>query len=210
MNIVDRNIVLSLNRNWQAINVRTVAEAFIAMNGGNEDHPPVKALDISYAQNADGTYNFDEMPSITPVSWLEWMALPIREYDLVVNTSKYKIRVPTVIVSINYAKIPPKRFRPTKKVLYEIQKGICGYSGKKISFNAANIEHKTPRSHGGKDNWENLMVVDKDINSKRGNKPLEEVGLTPLFHHKEPKPMPASYAIKKLAHMDWRWFLDLE
>lgn len=209
MNIIDRKIVLNLNSLWQPINVRSVADAFVSMNGGNADNPPVKALDISYPQDSDGNYDF-ENPSIIPVTWNEWLAMPIREFDLVVNTSRYKIRVPTVIVSVNYAKMPKKRFRPTKSLLFELQRGVCGLTHKKISMKQANIEHKTPRSLGGRDTFENLMVVDKDINSKRGNKPYSELGLTPLFNHKEPAPMPVQYSIKDLASPDWRFFLDLD
>lgn len=207
MNIVDRKIVLNLNANWQAINIRTVQEAFVSMNGGNKDNPPVKALDISYPINENGEYDFDAQPTIIPVSWVEWLALPIREYDLVINTCKYKIRVPTVIVSVNYAKIPKKRFRPCAKVLHEMQKGICGYSGQKISLKEGSIEHKNPRSLGGKDTFENLMYVKKEINSLRGNKPLEEVGLKPLFYHKEPAPIPVNFTIKNHSSLDWRWFI---
>lgn len=208
MNIIDRKIVLNLNANWQAINVRTVSDAFIAMNGGNKDNPPVKALDISYPQDDNGNYDFAN-PSIIPVTWSEWLALPVREFDLVVNTSRYKIRVPSVIVSVNYNKMPKKRFRPTKAVLYELQKGVCGLTGKRISFKQANLEHKVPKSLGGKDTFENLMAVDRDINSKRGNKPYEELGLKPLFNNKEPAPLPVQYSIKKLEMFDWKWFLDI-
>lgn len=209
MNIIDRKLVLSLNAGWQPIGVKTVADAFVSMMGGNADNPPVKALDISYPQDKDGNYDF-ENPSIVPVTWAEWLALPIREFDLVVNTSKHKIRVPSVIVSVNFNKMPKKKFRPTKALLYELQKGICGLTGKKISFKQANLEHKIPKSFGGKDTFENLMVADAIVNSKRGNKPYEELGLKPLFNHKEPAPMPVNYVIKKLESHDWKWFLDLD
>jgi len=177
--------------------------------GGDEYNPPVKALDISYEQDENGEYNFEKTPFINAVSWIEWLALPIREYDLVVNTSKYKIRVPTVMVSVNYYKVPKKRFRPTASFLYEAQKGICGYSGQKITRKQGNIEHKIPRSLGGKETFENLMYVKKEINSKRGNKSLAEAGLTPLFSHKEPNPIPVSFTFKTLAHRDWKWFVNL-
>ena len=208
MNIIDRK-VLSLNGLWQAIGVKTVKDAFVAMNGGDTNNPPAKALDISYPQNEDGSYNFNEYPTIIPVSWLEWITLPIREYDTVINTCKMKLRVPTVIVAVNFKKIPKKRFRPTRQVLYQLQKGICGYSGKHIPITKGNIEHKKPRSQGGKDTFENLMFVDKTINSFRGDKPLEEVGLKPLFHNKEPQPIPVPYAIKRLEHSDWKLFVDV-
>jgi len=206
--IVNRRIVLSLNANWQAIGLRSVAEAFVAMNGGSKDNPPVKALDISYSIDKNGEYEFDKMPSIFPVSWVEWIDLPIREYDLVLNTCKYKIRVPTVIVALNYNKIPKKSLYPTKKNLYDFQRGICGLTGRKISWSQANIEHKIPKSKGGRNTWENLIVADRDINNARGNKDYSELGLKPLFNHKTPAPIPAQFTIKKLESLDWRWFFE--
>jgi 5-methylcytosine-specific restriction endonuclease McrA len=207
MNIVDRKIVLNLNANWQIINVRTVQDAFVAMMGGNYDNPPVKALDIIYPQDENGDFDFNTTPDIIPVTWQEWIALPIYEHHLVINTSKYKIRVPSVIVSINYNKIPKKRFRPNKTTLYNMQGGRCGYTNDKISFNQGNLEHVKARSHGGKDTFENLLFIKKELNSKRGNKPLEELNLSPKFYHKEPAPIPVSFTIKTDESRDWKWFV---
>lgn len=206
MNLKDRKIVLNLNAGWQAIDIRTVAEAFVAMNGGTNDEPPVRALDITYKQNPDGSFCFDELPLFAPVTWVEWIDLPIRPYDLVINTPNKKIRVPTVLVAAKYNKIPTKRIRPNKKTLYELQNRRCGYTGDIISFNQGNIEHKTPKSLGGKDTFENLMIVKKEINSKRGNKPLELLNLKPLFAHREPQPIPVSFTINFNEHPDWKWF----
>lgn len=209
MNIVDRKIVLSLNGGWQAIGVKTVADAFVSMTGGNADNPPVKALDITYNLNSDGSYDFDTPPNIRAVTWLEWISLPIREGDLVVNTSHSKIRVPTAVVAVNFHKMPTKRAHANKLTLFKLQGERCGYTGEKIPFKRGNVEHVKPRSHGGKDTFDNLLFVKEEINSKRGNKPLEDLGLKPLFKHKQPAPVPVSYSIKELAHPDWRWFLDL-
>jgi 5-methylcytosine-specific restriction endonuclease McrA len=207
VNIVDRKICLNLNANWQAIGIRTVQQAFISMNGGDSENPPVKALDITYPLKENGEYDFDTMPYMTPCSWLEWIALPIREYDLVLNTAKYKIRVPSIIISVNYHKVPKKRFKPNKTTLYNMQGGRDGYTNEPISFNSSNIEHINPRSQGGKDVFENLLIIKKTLNSKRGNRPLAELGLSPKFHHKEPAPIPVSFIFNKNAHLDWRWFL---
>jgi 5-methylcytosine-specific restriction endonuclease McrA len=206
MNILNQK-VLVVNGNWQAINIRTVQDAFVAMNGGDENNPPVKAIDITYGYDEDGNPDFETTPEMREVSWVEWMALPIREYDLVINTANMKIRVPTVVSASNFKKVPKKRFYPNKRNLYEKQRGICGLTGKRISFNQANIEHKIPRSKGGRDTWENLMVAEMKANSVRGNKPYEELGLKPLFHHKEPAPIPVSFTFKDGLHKDWKWFL---
>ena len=46
---------------------------------------------------------------IRPVSWDEWITLPIREQDNAVHTVRGPIRVPTVIVAVNFAKVPKRR-----------------------------------------------------------------------------------------------------
>jgi len=45
------------------------------------------------------------------VTWDEWITLPIRPSDNAVQTVRGPIRVPTVIVAVNYAKVPKKRPR---------------------------------------------------------------------------------------------------
>ncbi len=201
--------VLNLNANWQIINIKDVKDAFVGMNGGDKNNPPVKALDITYYLDEEGNPIFNKLPMIRPVSWLEWMVLPIRQYDSVINTSNMKIRVPTVIVASNYHKIPKKKAYPNKRNLYDKQNGICGLTGKKLSWNQANIEHKIPKSQGGKESWENLMIADKEANSARGNKPYSELGIKPLFNHKTPAAVPISFTFSEndLKHNpDWVWF----
>ena len=45
---------------------------------------------------------------IRPVTWDEWITLPIRPQDNAVKTVRGAIREPTVIVAVNYARVPRK------------------------------------------------------------------------------------------------------
>jgi len=92
MNILTKATVLVLNRNWQAINGRTPQEAFCMM-----------ATNVATGLEIEGEDH------IRPVTWEEWVTLPIREQDEAVHTVRGQIRVPTVMVSVNYAKVPKKR-----------------------------------------------------------------------------------------------------
>src|SRR5262249_12517091 len=91
-NILTKTTVLVLNRNWQAINVRTPQEAFCMM-----------ATNVATGLEIQGEDH------IRPVSWEEWITLPIRDQDEAVHTVRGQIRVPTVIVAGNHAKAPKKR-----------------------------------------------------------------------------------------------------
>src|SRR2546427_10783060 len=84
--ILNKTIVLVLNRNWQAINIRTPADAFCQM-----------ATNVATALDIGGESH------IRPVTWDEWITLPGREGDYAVRTARGGIPVPTVIVA---AKLP--------------------------------------------------------------------------------------------------------
>ena len=206
--LLDKPTVLVLNSLYQAIGITSPKKALIAMNSVSDGGFAAKAIDIQYAKKADGSFDLENVETFQAYQFEEWLMVDFREgLDQGIHTSKMAVRVPTIIMT-NYSKMPMRKFRATKSLLYEMQKGICGYSGKKMSMKQMNIEHKVPRSHGGRDTFENLMAVDAKINHARGNKPLEQVGLKPLFHHKEPKPLPAAYVIKSAVHPDWNYFIS--
>jgi len=191
--------VLRLNALYQVLGVTTPAAAITAMNSNSSGTTSARAINVVYEN--------DEMSYWEPVEFDKWIYLPLRDgIDQAIHTSRLTLRCPTVILT-GYAKMPNRRFRPTKTVLHELQKGICGLTGKKISLKQSNIEHKIPRSHGGKETFENLMVAEKKANSARGNRPYSELGIKPLFHHREPAPIPAHYTVKNVMHPDWLVFL---
>jgi 5-methylcytosine-specific restriction endonuclease McrA len=205
---LNKSSTLVLNALYQIIGQTSPRQAVVAMNSSSDgERPAAKAINIEYGKKEDGSWDFDNVIGFKACSFEEWLEVPIRNgIDQVIHGAKIQIRSPSIIVT-SYSKMPLRKFRPTKTVLFEKQKGICGYSGVRLPYSKLNIEHKIARSHGGKSNFENLMLVNKDINSKRGNKKLEDVGLVPLFFHQEPRPIPASYAVKNAAHVDWFYFL---
>ena len=205
---LNRHTVLVLNSMFWPIGILTPKKALITLNSSFDGISiAAKAIDVVYKKNKDGSFNTNELDYWVPLTFEEWLLIePRKNIDETIHTAKLSLRSPSVIVT-SYAKIPMRRFRPTKNKLMEMQNNRCGYTNELLTNSSASLEHKTPRSFGGKDTFENLMVVKKEINHRRGNRPLEEVGLKPLFSHREPKPIPASHTIKKIMHPDWYWFL---
>src|SRR5882762_8037205 len=74
MNILTKATVLVLNRNWQAINVRTPQEAFCMMATN-----VATGLEI---ERGDGA----RAEALRPVTWDEWITLPVRPQDNAVQT----------------------------------------------------------------------------------------------------------------------------
>jgi len=68
--ILNKSMVLVLNRNWQAVNVRTPQEAFCMM-----------ATNVATGLEIEGEHH------IRPMAWDEWITLPIRPQDSTVQQS---------------------------------------------------------------------------------------------------------------------------
>jgi 5-methylcytosine-specific restriction endonuclease McrA len=189
--ILNKTIVLVLNRNWQAINIRTPQEAFCMM-----------ATNVATALDIEGDNH------IRPVTWDEWIRLPIREGDNAVHTVRGAIRVPTVIVALNFAKVPKKRPKLCAKTIRERDRNRCQYTGKLLRPDQGSLDHVLPRSRGGKDAWENLVWSDKAVNAKKGNRLPHEAGLKLLTVPHAPKELPVTALIRN-AHgiVDWKLFV---
>ena len=189
--ILNKTIVLVLNRNWQAINIRTPQEAFCMM-----------ATNVATALDIEGENH------IRPVTWDEWITLPVRDGDNLVRTARGPIRVPTVIVAVNFSRVPKKRPKLCAKTIRERDGNRCQYTGKLLRPDEGSLDHVLPRSRGGKDEWGNLVWSDKTVNAKKGNRLPHEVGLKLLTVPRAPKELPVTALIRN-AHgiVDWKLFV---
>jgi 5-methylcytosine-specific restriction endonuclease McrA len=189
--ILNKTIVLVLNRNWQAINVRTPADAFCQM-----------------ATNVATALEIDDENHIRPVTWDEWIILPIRDGDNAVLTVRGAIRVPTVIVAVNYARVPKKRPKLCAKAIRERDGNRCQYTGTLLRPDEGSLDHVVPRSRGGVDTWENLVWAAKDVNQRKADRLPHEAGLKLLAVPRAPKELPVTAHLRN-AHgvAEWKLFL---
>src|SRR5437016_7600650 len=192
MNILTKATVLVLNRNWQAINVRTPQESFCMM-----------------ATNVATALEIERENHIRPVTWDEWITLPIREQDEAVQTVRGPIRVPTVIVAVNYAKVPKKRPKLCAKAIRERDNNCYQYTGRVLRPDEGNLDHVLPRSRSGKDVWENLVWSAKEVNQRKADRLPHEAGLKLLSTPRAPKEMPVSVLIRNTSEVeDWKLFVQ--
>ena len=185
--ILNKAIVLVLNRNWQAINIRTPQDAFCQMATN-----VATGLDIEFDEDSLRTpHSALRVSGLRPVTWDEWITLPIRPQDNAVRTARGAIRVPTVIVAVNYARVPKKRPKLNAKNIRERDGNRCQYTGRLLKPHEGSMDHVVPRSRGGKDAWENLVWSSKDVNARKGNRLPHEAGLRLLSMPRAPKELPA-------------------
>lgn len=85
------------------------------------------------------------------------------------------LRLPTVIRLMYYIKIPHKSIPLTRKNLMHRDKYTCQYCGKK--GHDLTIDHIHPKSRGGKDEWENVVVACVRCNVGKGNRTPDEADM---------------------------------
>ncbi|HEX3625060.1 MAG TPA: HNH endonuclease [Verrucomicrobiae bacterium] len=195
--ILNKKIVLVLNRNWQAINIRTPQEAFCQMATN-----VVTALDIELGDD-------DCAEALRPVKWDEWITLPIRPQDNAVRTARSIIRVPSVIVAVNFAKVPKKRPKLCARSIRERDGNRCQYTGRQLRPDEGSLDHVVPRSRGGADTWENLVWSAKDVNQRKADRLPHEAGLRLLAVPRAPKEMPVTAHLRNPHGLaEWKLFLN--
>ncbi len=190
--ILNKTTVLVLNRHWQAIGVKTPMEAFSMMAAGN-----ATALDML------GEHE------LRPVRWEEWLNLPVRDDDQSIGTVHGPVRVPTVLVLARFDRVPKRRPKFCAKAIWERDGGVCQYTGKKLRPGEGNIDHVVPISRGGASSWENCVLADRRVNSRKGSKLPEEAGLKLMRQPFVPREVPVTLLIRNTHQVqDWRLFLN--
>jgi len=191
MSTLKHETVLVLNRNWQAIHVKSPSEAFVMMYQNT-----ATALDIR---------GVDHM---VPLKWNDWISLPKDENAKYIKTVRGEIKIPTVIVLCEYSKVPMKRPKFTTGNLWERDNGTCQYTNKKLSRSEANIDHVVPKTKGGPTNWTNCVICHKDVNSRKGPRTPEEAGLKLVRKPMVPRELPSTFYIRNKHNIEtWNIFL---
>lgn len=158
MSVLNRK-VLVLNRLWQVIDEKTVEQAFTDLAGGN-----YTAMRI-------------EGDMIAPVTWEEWIQLPPLNEEEVVHTRTKGIRMPTVILACNFDRVPKRRPKLTLLNVAKRDGYRCQYTGKILTRDRMSLDHVVPRSRGGRDSLDNVVLADKEVNNRKGDKTPQEAGL---------------------------------
>tara|TARA_Y100000768_G_C23986683_1_gene689299 strand:+ start:3831 stop:4415 length:585 start_codon:yes stop_codon:yes gene_type:complete len=93
-----------------------------------------------------------------------------------------KIVLNSIVATKNYRKISNTDYTPplTNTTLFKRDASTCLYCGDKFSLKSLSRDHIIPLSKGGKDTWMNTVTSCRRCNNHKGNKTLEQSGLTLL------------------------------
>ncbi len=159
--------VLVLNKMWIPIRVVTVK----------------RCLKLVFADKA----SIVDPADYSVYSWEKWVTMDSTNDEYGIETTSGRIKIPEVIVLLNYAKVFIKDLRITKKNIYMRDKYRCQYTGRQVRHDEADIDHVIPKSRGGKNSWDNLVVCTKEINRVKADRTPEEAGLKLIRKPTAPK-----------------------
>lgn len=102
-------------------------------------------------------------------SWKRAIVLLLKE--------KAQVLSHCVIRLLEYVRVPLSKIishKPSRAMIYKRDNNKCQYCG---ATKHLTIDHILPKSKGGGDNWENLVVACSKCNTKKGNRLLEHTGM---------------------------------
>jgi len=185
--MLDSN-VLVLNRLFQAIQVTTVKKAFCLLYKGH-----VRAVN----------------PDYTTCAWEDWVDVPPQPEEESIVTPTVRIRVPRVVLLVDFEGVPRHEVRFTRKNIFYRDKNRCQYCGHRFATRDLNLDHVVPLSRGGKSTWENVVCCCIPCNSRKGGRTPDEAHMRLTHVPARPRWHPlVRLSLTSGQYEAWRNFLD--
>ena len=172
---------LVLNRNWQPVNVATVARALVLL--WNESARIVDPADYQ---------TFD---------WNDWSKLRPQNGDVFVQAIRFRIRVPEVITLSEYDRLPTASVTFSRRNIFKRDKFVCQYCSDQPGTEALTIDHVIPRAQGGESRWDNCVLACVDRNHRKADRTPKQAGMRLRREPVRPtwKPLYAAHDVRSKA-----------
>jgi len=129
---------------------------------------------------------------LSTITWQEAIILIYQDKATAIEYQRFEVRSPTLTMKVPSVVVlrEYKYFKKYAKLnKYNIKlrdRFTCQYCLKKISHKSLTIDHVKPKSHGGKNVWENVVAACKPCNShKKDDKSIvpKKKPKRPTYHH---------------------------
>lgn len=127
-----------------------------------------------------------------------------------VSTLKGSLDSPSVVRLRYYVKRPLPELKLSRRSIFARDNYTCQYCGHESR--ELTIDHLVPKKHGGKSTWENLVCCCRRCNAKKGDKTLEQSGMTLARQPRRPRYVPFISMTKYLdgaRNEVWRDYLPI-
>jgi 5-methylcytosine-specific restriction endonuclease McrA len=148
---------LILNRNWQPVNVATVARALVLL--WNE---AARVVDPE-------TYQL--------FTWADWSGIAARDGEAFIQAARLRLRVPEVIVLAEYDRLPSAAVSFSRRNVFKRDHWTCQYCGVQPGGEELTIDHVVPRSQGGTSTWDNCVLSCIDCNTRKADRTPPQAGM---------------------------------
>jgi 5-methylcytosine-specific restriction endonuclease McrA len=122
----------------------------------------------------------------------------------VLHSVRQEFAFPSIIRLFSYVRVPFRRVALSRANIFRRDLFQCVYCGSRQHLT---LDHVVPRSHGGRDTWENLVTACQTCNTKKGNRTPEQAEMD-----MNRKPFRPSYIMylsnfSEKVHETWRPYL---
>ncbi len=211
--------VLVLNRLYVAIRVISARRAFCLLMRDiaeviHVETPPHAAAEPAPAP--DGA-TIDTLQGARYVNYdfASWADLSVLRHEFErdrfdwVRTPRVEIAVPRIIRLLGYDRLPDQSVKLNRRNLFARDRSHCQYCGRHYPTHELSIDHVTPRAHGGKDTWENLVCACIRCNARKGGRTPDQAGMRLIRKPERPRRNPIiSLRLGNEKYRSWRTFLD--
>jgi 5-methylcytosine-specific restriction endonuclease McrA len=178
---------LVLNRNWQPVNVATVARALVLL--WNESARVVDPADYQL------------------YTWADWSMLNPRADEPFIRAVRFRLRIPEVVAINGYDRVPAATVTFSRRNIFKRDHNTCQYCGVQPGSEELTIDHVVPRAQGGASSWENCVLACVACNKRKADRTPEQARMRFRRKPVRPtwKPLYAEYGMRIAS---WSKFLS--
>jgi len=115
----------------------------------------------------------------------------IEEYHREIHSVSFMIKLPSVVRLLKMVKRPKCPVRFSRQNIYARDRYKCQYCGETCPSEELTYDHITPKSRGGKTEWENIVTCCVECNREKGGRTPKEARMTLIRKPIRPSWVPA-------------------
>ena len=141
---------LVLNRNWQPVNVATVARSLVMLWNDS-----ARVVD-------PGDYQ--------TFTWADWSRMAPADGEPCIRAVRQRFRVPEVVTLTGYDRLPAAAVTFSRRNIFKRDHFTCQYCGVQPGGEELTIDHVLPRSQGGTSTWTNCVLACVSCNKRKADR----------------------------------------
>lgn len=178
---------LVLNRNWQPVNITSVARSMSMLFSGT-----ARVVDPETYQLFD---------------WDDWARLEPGENDRFIQAISKRFCVPEVITLVTFDRLPKSTVTFSRRNIFKRDKYTCQYCMAQPPHDELTIDHVIPRAQNGQSTWENCVLACVACNHIKADRTPEQAHMRLRRKPERPAWSPA-YSRHKMRIGSWKKFLS--